>query len=231
MIDITTLLDRAKKVALGQYGKTRYNNSYPYNVGFWNGDTWSFDCLGFVHTIINGFVGDRSLLGGGAVMDDFVLMTPEHETIYNYCTDISNDFGYIAPGEILQNPGHVGLYLGDYIPFSDGRVFNTAECTTAFGGGVILTYVDQYGQRYNHKGGVSGVKPYTVHGKCNRVIYGNTPTPAPGKDPTHIEILDICYDVMMGNYGTNPDRKNALIAEYGETVQRKVQDIINLLYA
>lgn len=231
MIDIQTLSERAKKLALGQYGATRYNNGYPYNVGFWNGNTWSFDCLGFVHTIINGFDGDRSVLGGGAVMDDFVLATPEYNTIYDYCTDISNNFGHLIPGEILQNSGHVGLYIGEYIPFSDGRVFNTAECTNAFGGGVILTYVDQYGQRYNHKGGVSGVKPFTLHGKCVRVVYGDTPTPEPVPELTPKQILDVCNDVLLGNYGTDPQRKEALISEYGGKMQRKVQDIINLLYA
>ena len=230
MIDVKTLIERAKNVALGNYGGTRYNNSYPYNVGYWNGDKWSFDCLGFVHTIINGFIGDKSVLGGGAVMDNFVLACSEYSTIYDYCTDVSENFGKLTPGEILQNPGHVGLYIGDYSPFSDGRVFNTAECTTAFGGGVILTYVDSNGQRYNHKGGVSGVKPFVVHGKCIRVIYGDTPSPEPAKKLTPTDVLDICYDVNKGNYGTGDNRKNKLIVEFGETVQRKVQDVMNILY-
>lgn len=227
------LIITARKAGLREYGVINYDNHYPYNVMKWNyaEQCWTCDCLGFVHTLINGFCGDRSILGGGAVMDDFVCYSDEITTITQYCYDQSSDFNIIDPGEILYMPGHVGLYIGECEPLGDGRKFNVAECCySSFGGGGMLTWVDADGLRRNHKNGATAGY-WTRHGKCVRVEY-DIDDPDDREEPefTPQEILTAVNETFAGAYGNNPYRKDKLTDKFGETGYRKVQDIINILY-
>lgn len=220
----------ATNTALGNYGKVMYRNGsayipdYRYNVMLWVNNAWHCDCLGFVHTMVNGFTGDKSKLGGGAVMDNFVLNSDEYTTLTKYCKEASNNFKSIVKGEFLYMSGHVGLYIGEIKPFKDGRVFNTAECTLAFGGGAMLTYVDNSGRRYNHKGGTQSAA-WEKHAKFSAVDYSTDKTLKP------LEIIDIVKDVLNGKYGNNPKRQETIAKKYGEKIYRKVQDIINILFS
>lgn len=226
------LCETAIKAGLSKFGKIRYDNEYPYNVGYWHGSHWTFDCLGFVHTLVNGFSGDQSKLGGGAVMDSFVLLTTEESTLYDYCHDQSTNFKYKICGELLYMKGHVGLYVGDIKPFDDGRIFNVAECClNSFGGGGMLTYVADNGIRYNHKNG-STAGYWTHHAKFNRINYitDTADVVIPNSDLLPADILDIANDVFIGVYGYDPERRESLIHLYGEKVHRQVQDIMNILY-
>lgn len=226
------LCKTAIAAGLGEFGSIKYRvgDDWRYNVGLWTGDCWSFDCLGFVHCMVNGFCGNRAELGGGAVMDQFVTSTTEIKTLLDYCHDISNNFNNIKPGELLYMNGHVGLYVGTVQPFNDGRVFNVAECCySSFGGGGMLTYVDETGRRFNHKGGTQA-GTWERHGQFYRVDYTSDPVPDPVPDVTPAKLLDIVNEVFVGTFGNNPERRNKLTQMYGEDVYRRVQDIINLLY-
>lgn len=223
------------KAGLSEFGKIKYDNTYPNNVmkyhyaeGF-----WTCDCLGFLHTLINGFCGNKNQLGGGAVMDDFVNYSNEQTTIYKYGYDVSGNFKNIIPAEMLYMDGHVGLYIGDHIPFNDGRVFNVAECCcNSFGGGGMLTYVDPDGTRRNNKGGYSAGY-WEKHAKCVRVDYDDADIIIPDSDKvilTPADILNITNDTFIGVYGNNPEREETLIKQFGVTAHRQVQDILNILY-
>ena len=225
----------ARRAGLSEFGPIEYDNTYPNNVMKWHpdGGYWTADCLGFVHTMVNGFAGNKSELGGGAVMDDFVLMSDEYTTLSKYCYDASANFNYLVPGEFLYMPGHVGLYIGECEPFGDGRIFNVAECCySSWGGGGLLSYVNTNGARVNHKGG-SQSGWWTQHAKLYRVDYDGTPEPAPEPDPeglTPAQILNIVNDTFVGKYGNNPQREETLVKKFGKTVHRQVQDILNILY-
>ena len=229
------VVQTAIDAGLSKYGKIKYRtgDTWEYNVGKWCGDHWSFDCLGFVHTIINGTVFNRNILGGGAVMDEFVTNTNETDTLQKYCYDQTGNFkkGMILPGELMYMPGHVGLYVGDIEPFNDGRIFNVAECCySSFGGGGMLTYVSDQGLRYNHKNG-STAGYWTKHGKFYRVDY--TEKSEPDTEVRKLlpsDILNIVNDTFIGVYGNNPGREQKLTDKYGYEVYRKVQDILNILY-
>ena len=218
----------AREAGLSKFGRIKYKNVYPYNVGYWNGEYWTFDCLGFVHCMVNGFTGDKTKLGGGAVMDRFVTNAPEKDTLYEYCYDQSYNFNNIKKGELLYMDGHVGLYVGDYEPFEDGRIFNVAEtCYSSFGGGGMLTYVSPTGTRLNHKGGVTA-GAWEQHAKFYRVEYDDDiiiPTQVTPQD-----IMNIANDTFIGKYGNNPERENKITSLYGADTYRKVQDIMNILY-
>mgnify|MGYP006873226523 CR=1 FL=1 len=64
---IDTINEKYGKVWYRRYNKFQ-NDGYAYNVGCYHDGIWSFDCLGFVHTMVNGFCGDTSKVGGGAVL-------------------------------------------------------------------------------------------------------------------------------------------------------------------
>lgn len=233
MLNNQTLCNRAIDTALGSYGAVQYRDgnttyapTYEWNVMLWKNNAWHCDCLGFVHCLVNGFTGDKKKLGGGAVMDEFVLASDEATTLNKYCTNISKDFTKLTKGELLYMDGHVGLYVGEIEPFKDGRIFNVAECTMAFGGGGMLTYVASNGGRFNHKGGAR-VGTWTAHGKFMCIDYT-----AKKEEPeiTPSTILNICKDVIANKYGNNPQREKTITKKFGAKVYRKVQDIINILY-
>ena len=223
----------ATRAGLSDYGTIKYRtgDDWRYNVMLWTGDHWSCDCLGFVHTMVNGFCGDRSKLGGGAIMDKFVTGTTEPETLWDHCHDQSQDFQETIPCELLYMPGHVGLLIPECEPFNDGRIFNAAECCkNSFGGGGMLTYVTENGMRLNHRNG-SSAGYWTYHAKFDRVDYTDQEQPEPlpeGLSPA--DILSLAEDVFVGTWGNNPERQEKLIARYGTKVHRQVQDIMNILY-
>ena len=228
------LIETAINAGLSYFGPIKYrvkNDDWRYNVGLWTGQVWSFDCLGFVHCLVNGFTGDKAKLGGGAVMDKFVTSTTEIKTLEDYTYDISADFREMTPGELVYMPGHVGLYVGNVQPFDDGRVFNVAECCySSFGGGGMLTYVTDQGVRLNHRNG-SSAGYWTRHGKFYRVDY--TDAADPGiitEDLKPADVLNLANDVFVGKWGNNPEREKAITEKYGKEIYRKVQDIMNILY-
>lgn len=246
MINSSTLCSRAISVALGQYGATQYrggsdNGGYRSNVGEWYNNAWHFDCLGFVHTLVNGFIGDKTKLGGGAVMDDFVNNCSEAATLKT-CTTYSGFNGKaLLPGELLQSSGHVGLYVGEYkVTRSNGTIdiYNTAECTPAWSGGVQLSWVDiNNGRRYNKKGG-SYASNWAYHGQLSRVNYAtgtttpvdNAGTSTKTTEATPVQLLTAAIDVINGKYGNNPTRKQKLVAAFGETGGARVQELVNLAF-
>ena len=181
--------------------------------------------------MVNGFCGDRTKLGGGAVMDQFVTNATENVTLWDYCYDQSQDFRNKIPGELLYMSGHVGLLIPECEPFNDGRVFNVAECCySSFGGGGMLTYVTENGMRLNHRAG-SSAGYWTYHGKFHRVDYTDQKDEIiipEGLSPA--DTLSLVEDVFVGKWGNNPERKNRITEKYGAETYRKVQDIINILY-
>lgn len=237
MIDSITARERAIKLAWGDYGPTSYNNDYPYNVGKWDGSKWSFDCLGLVHTITNGFIGDKTKLGGGAVMDDFVNYTNEIATL-NTCT-YKSKFNGVEPKKmsLLYKSGHVGFYIGEHKVLranGDTDIYNAVECTTAWGGGVLFSWVDiRNGYRYNKKGGELR-SLWDYHGELSRINYiDKEPDPVPQPEPkpvielTPAEKLGIAIDIINGKYGNNPKRREVLAASYGTDVAIQIQELVN----
>lgn len=244
MIKSKALVERAIKTCLAEDGPTAYNNTYPYNVGKWNGTQWTFDCLGFVHTHVNGFFGDKTVLGGGAVMDSFVNSCSEAATLAS-CTTYSKFTGSaLKPGELLQSSGHVGLYIGEYkVTRSNGNVdvYNSAECTSAWSGGCQLSWVDpSTGYRYNKKGGVFR-SVWDYHGQLGRVDYSDQTDTAQAETTveestadvtvlTPAEKLQTAIDVINGKWDKNPTRREKLTAAYGSDVAIQIQNLVNAAY-
>ena len=254
MITASKLVETAIAVAMGKYGSTGYNNTYPHNVGRWDGSKWTFDCLGFVHTMVNGFSGDKTKLGGGATMDDFVNCCDEAATLKSCTTYGGFDGNEPKKGELLQSSGHVGLYIGEYkVTRSNGNVdvYNTAECTTAWGGGVLLSWTDiTNGKRYNKQYGEYR-STWDYHGQLSRVDYsdagsagsdsttGNTTsgttTTDGGVTLEAAERVTVALAIIKGTDGwagvNGVARVEKLTKLYSATEARKIQNIINQAFA
>lgn len=241
MITSSKLVEMAIAVAMGKYGSTGYNNSYPHNVGRWDGLKWTFDCLGFVHTLVNGFSGDRTKLGGGATMDEFVNYCDEAATLKSCTTYGKFDGTALKKGELLQSSGHVGIYIGEYkVTRANGNidVYNTAECTTAWGSGVLLSWTDiSNGKRYNKQYG-DYRSAWEYHGQLGRVDYsdaGSTETTDGDKTLEPADRMTVALAIIKGTDGwagvNGTARVEKLTTLYSATEARKIQDIINQAFA
>ena len=142
-----------------------YNNHAPYNLGYYDGYKYSFDCWNLIKVVLAGWqptgvVGSSTRptrtgdVSGGVLLDR--------------CTGRSKDFSQISvPGTYMyMYKGHAGTYIGMH--FIDGHFVNVIECTSDWDHGVQYTYVDDRGGRYKYKGGPGGPE----HGWTSWSEYG-----------------------------------------------------------
>ena len=134
------------KTALSR--KTAYNNTYPYNVGYYDGSTISWDCWNLGKSIIwsNGAVVSNytngNYVGNGITRDQSCgLGDWTGSGILQACESYSSDFSSLVPGEWLfmgaaSSIYHVGYYIGD------GKVI---ECTSGSFKRVIESNIDSNG--------------------------------------------------------------------------------------
>lgn len=222
------IVDTAIKAAKGSYGASMYrggsdNGGYRSNVGEWWNGRWHSDCLGFVHIMINGFTGDKTKLGGGAKMDDFVNNSDEYTTLTKYCSHRgvfpATSLKKCSLLEMHVKAGHVGLYIGEY-----NGVYNYAECT---GGGWQFGWVDlKTGWTYNKKGGSKKHSvPFENWGEfvTARVDYSDqkTPTPAPAK--TYKTVDDVVAGIINGDFGSGDTRKEKIYRYFQDLVNKKLK--------
>lgn len=133
---------------------TKYNNRYPYNLGYNHGNYWSWDCWNLnPKTIVWGWNENIPVGGYQAKNLETGLGDWNGWTILNCCNEISKDFSNVLPGEFLLtgDKSHAGAFVGEFV--RNGKTYNTIECTVAFGGGVVPSYTASNGGRYSHKGG------------------------------------------------------------------------------
>lgn len=164
MMTATDWTDRLKYLATQR--KTYYDNHFPGNCGEINSDgSISFDCIGLVKSVINepGIAYKYSPAGyyvtPGQVIPDY-----DEIGILNLGTDITWwDFSNVANGEYLYMPGHGGVY------FSGNSDVNVAECTGAWRGGVLCSWVDPDGTRRDCRGGSPNGR-WSAHSKLSKYI-------------------------------------------------------------
>lgn len=164
-------------------------NVYHSEDGTWctlHNGCWWMDCVVSIKGLLWGFIGDiHKDRGGATYLSNGVADFGANEGI-NYCTDKSQDFNHLVPGEYLCMKGtkysHAGIYLGN------GKVF---ECTTGWGANrCIISDIDKYGNRiYN---GVKNVAKWTWHGKLKYIEY---------KDNTYEERVKELQRVLNQQYG------------------------------
>lgn len=149
---------------------TKYNNHYPYNLGYNHGGYWSWDCWNLPKSIIWGW--NESIPVGDFQRKDLDTGLGDWNgwTILNCCNEISRDFSNVLPGEFLLtgDKSHAGTFVGEFV--HNGKTYNTIECTVAFGGGVVPSYTAPNGYRYSCKGGNKN-NAWAWHGRLPWIDY------------------------------------------------------------
>lgn len=129
-----------------------YCNKYPKNLGYFDGGSYSFDCWNLIKVILAGWkpTGIKGSFTKPTVTGDI-----DGYNLLKKCTIKSKDFTkLIQPGAYLylSTSPHSGIYVGDRVV--NGKAVNVIECTKGWGSnGVVYSYVDSKGGRYNYKGG------------------------------------------------------------------------------
>ena len=166
--------------------KTKYSNKYPYNVLYFDGTIWSADCVNLLKALFNGRdITDKTK---GSYQKGLTNTGDCTELgLITQCTDVSTDFSKLGSvPKVLYMAGHIGCYLGKEIK-ENGITYNVVEATTNFGGGIVFSYVDENGFRYNYKGGKKS-KCWEKHGeatkwvKYEKVSSTTNPNPKPTKE-------------------------------------------------
>ncbi len=161
-------LVRRLKILAGR--NTFYKNKYPYNLCYINEDgRTSADCLNLYKALFNGY--DVTRTDVGYFQKDLSNTGDCGEwKLLNQCIDISQDFTKLKAGEprLLYKDGHIGGYIGEEVTIG-GKVYNVIECTVAWQGGILYSFVDKKGNRYQYKGGTKR-GAWTHHGKMSRWI-------------------------------------------------------------
>ena len=210
-----------------------YNNTPGKNLGYhWQDGRFSYDCWNLVKVALTGKLGTNPI---GTNIAPTVTGDVGGETLLKRCFNRSKDFSNIyVPGTYLYiyTSPHAGTYVGEFE--YNGHIYNVIECTGAWGGGVLYTYVDEKGGRYQYKGGSKNKYSWEEYGLLPKdyIEYdvtnldGGKPTPTPTPQPTD-EYTE--YKVQKG------DTLSSIAKKYGVTVDEilKVNPEItnpNLIY-
>lgn len=169
-----------------------YKNKYPYNLGYHhsgeykgyvctNSDgitgNFSFDCWNLIKVVLSGWTPNIPI-GSHVEIKDLVTGDIDGKTMMQKCTARSRNFSKLSiPGTYLylESDPHSGIYIGDKIV--DGKTVNVIECTkssTWKANGVVYSYVDASGRRFNYKGGKQSLK-WSEHGLLPWVEYTDIP--------------------------------------------------------
>ena len=173
---IMTSEDFIKRAKVLASRRTYYKNKYPDNLCYVHTDgRTSADCVNLYKAILNGYdvynqtpgYYQRTLTNTGDCSEARLMAQ---------CSDVSTDFKKLKNSEprLLYMKGHIGAFIGSEI--INGKEYNVIEATASWGGGILYSYVNEKGERYNHKGGSRNGK-WTQNGLLTKwVKYLEQPT-------------------------------------------------------
>ena len=173
---IMTSDDFIKRAKVLASRRTYYKNKWPDNLCYVHTDgRTSADCVNLYKAILNGYdvynqtpgYYQRTLTNTGDCTEARLMAQ---------CSDVSTDFKKLKNGEprLLYMKGHIGAFIGSEI--INGKEYNVIEATASWGGGILYSYVNEKGERYNHKGGSRNGK-WTQNGLLTKwVKYVEQPT-------------------------------------------------------
>lgn len=217
-MNVTQWIERLKYIAANR--KTSYNNKFPANCGLIYSDgSISFDCIGLVKSLINDpDIYKRTTPAGYYAVPGTNIADTTEIGILKLCSSISYKFTDLRAGDYLYKSGHGGVYVGDFTDSSG--VVNVVECTVGWGAnGVITSYVDSQGYRYNHKGGTNSGK-WEAHGSLAKYINYTDTTISKGEvvmKPADSVAILIRYlpDVKLGSKNTTVKMLQEILKKYG----------------
>lgn len=195
-----------------------YSNSFPKNLGYYDGKKYSFDCWNLIKAILSGWK-PTGIKGSYIPTKQLVTGDVDGKTLLAKCSNRSRNFEKLSvPGTYLylESDPHSGIYVGDTL--INGKIYNVIEATKngKFGNGVLYTYVDKDGTRRKYKGSSKTSLKWSEHGLLTRYVeYDLSQKPVEEKpmvDYSKNPILKMVVDKKTGRYLTR--------GEYVRTLQK-----------
>lgn len=118
-------------------------------------DTFGFDCVCLIKSVLWGWCGDKLHPYGGATYASNGVPDIGADEIILKCSAISTDFSYLQVGELVWMKGHVGIYIGDGL---------VVECTPSWKNGVQITACNYSRSGYH-------CRTWIKHGKLPYIEY------------------------------------------------------------
>lgn len=209
VLEFLKMLEKAHDVP------NRYNNKYPYNLGYFDGQKYSFDCWNLIKAVLSGW-NANGIPGDYVHPNQLVTGDVDGATLLKNCTGQSKDFRQLSvPGTYLyistRGLEHAGVYVGEFT--KGGKTYNVVECTkNMYKGqdGVTYSYVDGAGNRMAWKG--AGVKcKWTDFGYLTKwVDYGNSIPKTPVK-PANLDKGYLC----LGDKGEDVKKAQQALLDKG----------------
>lgn len=163
-------------------------------------ETFGFDCICFLKGLMWGWNGDTSHVYGGAEYKTNGIPDIGADQLMRQCTDVSEDFSTIVPGEYVWLPGHCGIYVGGGL---------AAEATFEPVSGVQLQAVLPMGAKEGYP--ATGWKK---HGKLPWITYDQEP--------------EKCYKVTLEGVKESNVRELEILAkayDWGMTAEEMEQSV------
>lgn len=149
---------------MNEKNRRRYTNNNDFNrsrarlINSLTPDTFGFDCVCLIKSILWGFNGDKNHTYGGATYRaNGVPDIGANSMMNTYCKDVSKDFSNIVAGEAVWLDGHIGIYIGDGL---------AVECTPKWDNKVQITAVGNIGKKTGYN-----TRTWTKHGKLPWIDY------------------------------------------------------------
>lgn len=206
---------------------TMYWNQFPYNCGYVHANgVQSYDCNNFVKSLINDPNIAYSTEVGDYAVPGTVIADVSEWGLLCLCEDVTWwNFSNCIPAEVLYMTGHIGLFVGEYNDPS-GTV-NVIEATAAMGGGVLSSYVDANGYRYDHKGGTN-LGRWEAHGKLRAYIEYEEPSPKIDEDGEFGRAtITLAQNVLGKDYPmVKTDAKGVMKGQIKSLIQKNVPSAV-----
>lgn len=196
--------------------KARAINQYQYNKNIANkirsasADTYFFDCVCLLKSILWGFNFTADSTGGALYASNGVPDLNDG-AFFSMCRNQSSDFSKIKTGSIVWMPGHVGVYIGGGL---------AVECTPAWNDGVQITAVGNIRSKPGYN-----TRTWRKHGESNFLDYSGSAADAPEPAKPELSTEELATMVINGVFGNGTARKTALGARYTD-VQRLVDQML-----
>lgn len=192
--------------------KNQYNKNNANRIRSASADTYFFDCVCLLKSILWGFNFSADTTGGARYASNGVPDVTDG-TFFSMCKNQSTDFSKIKTGSIVWMPGHVGVYIGGGL---------AVECTPAWNDGVQITAVGNIGTKPGYN-----TRRWTKHGESNFLTYGSAPAADPEPSVPELSTEELATMVINGVFGNGTARKTALGSRY-EEVQRLVDQMLRV---
>jgi hypothetical protein len=205
-----TEANKLRAINNGAHGSYNAQSTRRKMISAADDNTWAFDCVCLIKSILWGWRGDKSGSYGGAKYASNNVPDINADQMINACKNVSTDFSKIEIGEAVWLQGHIGVYIGDGL---------AVECTPSWENCVQITACNRAIKGYNRRNWVK-------HGKLPYITYEKAET-VPKNTSKAIE--EVAREVINGRYGNGAARKTKLEAEgynYKE-VQAKVNEILS----